>query len=299
MTTQKRTIVVCGATGKQGGAVVDALLAHGGFRIVALSRDLNGPKATALRAKGVELHRADLEDRRSLAEAFRDAYGIYGVTTPMTPKGKLDIDKEREQGINVAEACADSGIAHLVMSTVLYISDDQLAIPYVRSKKDIESRVIERGIPHTFLWPASFMDELGGEYLPVKNGVITGQAANDAKVPYIACRDIGEFARLAFSEPERFIGQKLNLIGDFISGHELAAVLSRVAGRPFKHKAPPMWLMWIFARAWITLRKQFESWGRPPHPHAMLSALDECRRLRPDTITFEGYLRATGFGASS
>jgi uncharacterized protein YbjT (DUF2867 family) len=217
----------------------------------------------------------------------------------MTPKGKLDMDKEREQGINIAEACAETGIAHLVMSTVLYISDDQLAVPYVRSKRDIERHVIERGIPYTFLRPASFMDEIGGEFLPVKNGVITGQAVNEAKVPYVACRDIGEFACLAFSDPERYIGKKLNLIGDFLSGDELAAVLSRVTGRSFKHKAPPMWLMWIFAREWITLRKQFESWGRPPHPSATLSALDESRRLRPNNLTFEGYLRATDFGKPS
>lgn len=60
----------------------------------------------------------------------------------------------------------------------------------------------ELDLPFTFLRPASFMDEIGGEYLPVKRGVITGQADGDVKVPYVACRDIGAFARLAFEDPD-------------------------------------------------------------------------------------------------
>jgi hypothetical protein len=102
------------------------------------------------------------------------------------------------------------------------------------------------------------------------------------KIPYVACEDIGEFAKLAFENPNDFRGRKLNLIGDFISGDELAAVLSRVSSdRPIRHKAPPIWLMWIFAREWIALRKQFESWGRPPYPEAMLQGIEESRRLHP------------------
>jgi len=45
------------------------------------------------------------------------------------------------------------------------------------------------------------------------------------------------------------------------------------------------------------LRKQFEAWGRPPHPHAMLEALENSRRLLPNLLSFEKYLRERGFGA--
>lgn len=295
MNSPEQTIVVCGATGKQGGAVLNSLLRSGEWRVIALSRDPDSKQATAIKKRGVEVRRADLQDRAALTAAFAGAYGVYGVTTPMTPKGKLDIEMEREQGVNIADACLANDVQHLVLSTVLYINDDQQSVPYVRSKQVIEQYVMERGIPYTFLCPASFMDEIGGEFLPVKHGVITGQADDDAKVPYIACQDIGEFARLAFADPDTYVGRKLNLVADFISGDELAAVLSRVCGRPFRHKAPPIWLMWIFAREWITLRKQFEAWGRAPHPAVMLQAIEESRRLLPEMLTFEQYLRETGF----
>lgn len=300
MSSASRTIVICGATGKQGGAVLDSLSRDGGWHLVALTRDVNGPAAHAIRQRGVEVRYADLVDADSLTKAFAGAYGVYGVTTMVTPKGKLDTAMERRQGRAIADACVASGVQHLVLSTIPFFGDRPPMVPYIRSKLDVEAFVVERGVPHTFLGPGSFMDEIGGEFLPVKNGVVTGQAADDVKVPYVACRDIGEFARFAFADPAAFMGRKLTLIGDFISGEELAQVLTRVTGgRPHRHKAPPIWLMWIFAREWISLRKQFEAWGRAPHPQDLLDAVAECRRLRPEMLSFERYLEESGFGKAT
>jgi uncharacterized protein YbjT (DUF2867 family) len=185
------------------------------------------------------------------------------------------------------------------MSTVLYLEDGQeKSLDYIRPKFETETYVSQKGIPHTFIRPASFMDEIGGEFLPVKKGVVTGQADNDAKIPYAACRDIDRLAALAFAEPDRFLGRRINLIGDFLSGDELAEVVTRVTGRPHRHRAPPMAAMWIFAREWIPLRRHFERWGRPPHPLAMLEGIEESKRLLPDILAFEAYLRSVGFGAA-
>lgn len=297
MNDPRRTIVVCGATGQQGGAVLDHLEAQDLWHLRALSRDPYGAAARRIRRRGIEVVRADLADVDSLRAAFAGAHGVYGVTTPMSPKGKLDVAAEMRQGRAIVDACADADVDHLVLSTVLHV-DDEVSVPYVQTKREIERYVVTRGVPHTFLCPGSFMDELGGEFLPVSRGVLTGQADGDAKVPYVACTDIGAFAALAFADPERFEGRQLNLVGDFTSGDELAAMLTRVGGTPVRHKAPPVWLMHVFAREWIALRRTFERWGRPPHPRPMLDAVDECRRLRPDTLDFEQHVRATGWTAS-
>jgi uncharacterized protein YbjT (DUF2867 family) len=289
MTDPRPVIAVCGATGQQGGAVLDHLEAQDRWQLRALTRDPDGVAARRIRQRGIEVVAADLTDVGSLREAFVGAWGVYGVTTPMTAKGKLDTEFEMRQGLAIADACAEADVEHLVLSTVLDI-DDSVAVPYVLSKRRIEEYVAQRGIAHTFLCPASFMDELGGEFLPLKRGVLTGQADGDAKVPYVACTDIGAFAALAFADPSGFTGRKLNLIGDFMSGDELAAMLTRVGGRPLRHKVPPIWLMRIFAREWITLRRTFEGWGREPHPPAMLDAVSECRRLRPETLDFERFV---------
>lgn len=296
MDSTGRNVVVCGATGQQGGAVLEALLADGTWHVVALTRRPESEQAARLRARGVEVREADLQDRASMVRAFAGADAAYGVTTPLMPNGKIDTGPEREQGRNIVDAARENGIRHLVLSTVMYVVVGQeRAIPYLQAKHDIEAYAAASGVPHTVLRPASFMDEIGGEFLPVKRGVVTGQADGDAKIPYVACHDVGVFARLAFDDPETYVGAKLNVIGDFLSGDELAATLTEVCGEPIRHRAPPMLLMHVFARQWIPLRRSFEAWGRPPHPEQLLRSLDECRRILPTIRTFEDHLRTTEF----
>lgn len=285
------TIIVCGATGKQGSAVLNSLLDSKKFNVVALSRNPEGKKALALRKRGVEVQKADLQNKASLIKAFENAYGVYGVTTPETAKGKIDTHMEKEQGFNIVDACVENGIKHLVLSTVLFISDEQLSIPYIRSKQDIESYVIENKIPYTFLRPSSFIDEIGGPYLAIKNDSVVGMADGDAKVPYIACKDIGIFAKMAFERPETYLGKKLNLVAEFLSGDELAELLNKAThGSVKKHKAPPKWMMKIFAREWLPLRAFFEKCGRPPYPEEMMNALIDCKEQHPHILSFEQFL---------
>ena len=60
-------VAVVGASGLQGGAVVDALLDQGKFQVVALSRNIGSEAAQALKKKA-EVRRADLTDPESLVE---------------------------------------------------------------------------------------------------------------------------------------------------------------------------------------------------------------------------------------
>ena len=202
---------------------------------------------------------------------------------------------EREQGLNIIDACDENKIQHIVLSTVLYISDEQLSIPYVKSKQDIESYLEKTKIPYTILRPSSFMDELGGPYLEIKKNKVIGMADDDAKVPYIACHDIGIFATMAFENTSKYLNQKINLIGDFISGNDLAKLLSDFTnGRVNKHKAPPKWLMKIFAREWIPLRLFFEKSGRPPYPQKMIDAISHCNNSHPAILSFQDYIQQIG-----
>ncbi|MBK7874047.1 MAG: NmrA family NAD(P)-binding protein [Saprospiraceae bacterium] len=121
-------------------------------------------------------------------------------------------------------------------------------------------------------------------------------AANDAKLPHIASVDIGKFAALAFETPDKFIGKKLNLVGDFISGNELAAIATKLSkGKTYKHKPIPLVIMYLFARVWIPLRKHFEKWGQSPYPEEILKAVKQTRELLPETLSFEQYLKWQGW----
>lgn len=71
-------ILVSGATGNQGGAVVRRLLERG-FRVRALSRDTQKPEAQALAEGGAEVVRGDLNDPASVEQAVEGVYGVFSV----------------------------------------------------------------------------------------------------------------------------------------------------------------------------------------------------------------------------
>lgn len=61
---------VMGATGAQGGSVVDHALKAGVYKVRAVTRNPNSEKAKALAAKGAEVVQADVNDEESLVKAF-------------------------------------------------------------------------------------------------------------------------------------------------------------------------------------------------------------------------------------
>jgi len=69
-TQQNKTILVTGATGRQGGAVVRSLSPHG-WKVRALVRDPAKPSAQRLAKSNIELVQGDLFTPASLEEALR------------------------------------------------------------------------------------------------------------------------------------------------------------------------------------------------------------------------------------
>ena len=76
-----KLVLVTGATGKQGGACVEALLPRG-HQVRALTRNSASPAANRLRERGVEITVGDFSDRDSLMRATRGADAVYAMSTP-------------------------------------------------------------------------------------------------------------------------------------------------------------------------------------------------------------------------
>lgn len=101
-------ILIVGATGQQGGGVVDALLATKTHNdeIYALSRNKSSPAARALTARGVHIVEGDLEDKASLERALYGCNSAYLVTDF---RGSRDVRGEIEQGRNFVDAARTTG----------------------------------------------------------------------------------------------------------------------------------------------------------------------------------------------
>src|SRR6266511_2913316 len=123
-----RLILVTGATGHQGGAVLKHLRKKG-FPVRILTRDPDKPEARKLVGSGTEVVRGDLNDQGTLTRALEGVYGVYSVQAANFG----DIENEVRQGINLADAAARSRINHLVYSSVAS-AHKNTGIPHFDSK---------------------------------------------------------------------------------------------------------------------------------------------------------------------
>ncbi|GLZ29416.1 hypothetical protein Lesp02_16060 [Lentzea sp. NBRC 105346] len=202
-------IVVTGATGKQGGAVVRHLVRNG-RQVRAITRN---PRA---HIAGAEVVVADLDDPASLDRAFQGAHGVFSVQpAPHDPKAPAGYDfaTETRWGRNVAEAAARAG-AHLVYSSLAEASRST-GVPSFDSKWAVERRIAELGLSATILRPATFMD---GLYSPGMTK-LTHLLDPDTKYQLIAVDDIGAIAAKVFGDPV----PDLTIAGDELTPREIAA----------------------------------------------------------------------------
>ena len=228
-------ILVTGATGRQGRAVVRHLLARGAS-VRALTRDPDSARARDLAQQGVELVAGDMDDPGSLRRASEGSYGVYSVQD-----FSVGTSREVRQGKNVADAARGAGVEHLVYSSVGG-AERAAGLLHCESKRAIEAHIRELGIPATIFRPASFMENY---YIPsVERGLVRGRLVDPltADKPYqtIATDDIGKFVALAFARPQDFIGTELEIAGSELTNRQAAEVFARVLGRPVRFHRLPM-----------------------------------------------------------
>ncbi|WNV89490.1 NmrA/HSCARG family protein [Umezawaea sp. Da 62-37] len=280
-----KTVVVVGATGKQGGAVAAHLLADG-WHVRALTRDALSPAASALTGAGAEVVVADMDDPASLERAFDGADGVFSVQPaphdPGAPVG-YSTGAEVRWGRNVADAAAVSGVAHLVYASLVEAAE-HTGVPSFDSKWEVEQHIRSLGLPATVLRPVTFMDGLVVSK-DVLDGSFTHVLDPDTRYQLIGVDDIGAFAALVFGAPEQYVGRSLTIAGDERTPRELAAVLGRALGHPVAYHQIPMSLI---RRHDPGLASVFEA---PVAPKADVAGL---RAAHPGLMTFEAWLSRHG-----
>jgi uncharacterized protein YbjT (DUF2867 family) len=238
----RKTILVIGASGKQGGATAARLLADG-WPVRALCRDLTSTAAATLSTRGAQVVRGDMDDVASLRAAMRDVYGVFSVQpTVGSPSAGPGFTAETEVrwGMNVAEAAQAEGIAHLVFTSVGGADRRTGLIPRNHdSKWRIEQHIAALGLPVTILRPVSFMENFSGGYY-LRDGALMTALKPDVPQQLIAADDVGAFAALAFTQPDRYIGEGIEIAGDELTPVQIAAAISLAIGQPLPYVQLPI-----------------------------------------------------------
>lgn len=228
-----RVILVTGATGQQGGAVLRKLRERG-FPVRALIRDPTQPKARELVGHGTEVARGDLNDPVSLTRALDGVYGVFSVQAH-TEEG---VEGEVRQGINLADAAKRSRISHFVYSSV-GSADRGTGIPHFDSKWKIERYIQATGMPYTILRPVFFMENWLGMRQLIEQGSLALPLKPETRLQMVAVDDIGGFAAAAFEKPGHWQGQTRDIAGDELAMSEVADKLGRSSGREVQYRQIP------------------------------------------------------------
>ncbi|HVX66497.1 MAG TPA: NmrA/HSCARG family protein [Bryobacteraceae bacterium] len=232
--TSNRTILVTGATGKQGGAALRHLRARG-FLVRALTRDPSKPSARALAGTGVELVRGDLEDAASITRALDGVHGVFAVQTPY----EAGPEAEERQGKTLASAAQRAQVSHYVYSSV-GSADRNTGIPHFDSKFRVEEHIRGLGLSYTILRPVFFMENLLGLTGMIAGGTLTLPLPVDRKLQMIAVDDIGAIAALALEHSGKWQGRAVDIASDELSTADVAATLSRLTGREIRAAEAPI-----------------------------------------------------------
>src|SRR6516162_3355197 len=282
-----KTILVAGATGRQGGAAIRHLLPNG-WKLRALTRNPNGYAAKQLSGQGVEVVRGDLEDPGSLERAAHGVYGIFSVQDYWV----AGFRREVQQGKNLADIAKKTSVAHFVYSSVGGAERNTGILPW-ETKWEIEKHVRKLGLPATIFRPTGFMEIY--HMLELEVGLLIGRFLDPVRhdKPYqsIATDDIGAFVALAFDRPKEFIGMELEIAGSELTPRQTADTFSRVMGKPVKYGRLPM----LAAR--ILLGKDFHAMFRWLNRDGFQANIPELRRKYPEIHlhSLEEWLREDGW----
>jgi uncharacterized protein YbjT (DUF2867 family) len=303
----KKTIVVVGATGAQGGGLVQAILndpTHE-FNVRAITTNITSDKAKELIKLGAEVVAANLDDADSLKKAFHGAYGAYCVTFFWN---HFSPEKEMAHAKAMAEAASYAKIKHVIWSTLddtrklIPLSDDRMPtlkekykVPHFDAKGESNKFFTDLGLPVTLLNTSFYWDNFIYFGLGPRKGT-DGKLAitlpmGDKKLPGIAAADIGKCALGIFKAGNKYIGKLIGIAGEHLTGAQFAEAFSRVLGKEvvYNSVSPEVYRSFDFPGAddmgnMFQFKRDFEK------EYTKSRDVELTRSLNPSLLSFNDFL---------
>ena len=222
----EKTVLITGATGKQGGATARAL-AGKGFRLRAMTRNPDGDAAKAIAtATGAEIVQGDLNDAASLRGALKGAWGVFGVQNTW----EAGVEGEEEQGKRLASLAREAGVQHYVYTSV-GSAHRKTGIPHFENKYRVEDTIRAAGFPSYVIYrPVFFMENLTSPWF-LNGDTIYAAMRPDLKLQMIAVDDIGKYVARGFTNADKLNRREIDLASDEATMPDVAMALSSGLGR--------------------------------------------------------------------
>lgn len=298
-TIPRKRILVTGATGKQGAAVIDALLASAAtlaFEIYALVPNASPfTKALEKRSPTIKVLVGDLNDCSAIFEsAPYPIWGVFSVQTPLADSGSRIKGAEEKQGKALIDAALKNGAQHFIYSSVdrggLKSDSNATNVPHFIPKYNIERYLKERakgsGMTYTIFRSAAFFDNL----TPNMVGRIFASAwcgMGKRKLQFVSVNDVGRFACMSFRRPAKFMNESISLAGDELTQKEANEVFKSSLSRSM-----PMTYM-LFARIVLMWVRELGLMFRWFEKEGFGADIQECRKMNPEMEDLRKWLMCT------
>ncbi|EIM84014.1 NAD-P-binding protein [Stereum hirsutum FP-91666 SS1] len=321
-----KSILVIGATGAQGLAVIDALLAPSTdgsplpYAVRALTRDPKSRRAQSLKAKGVELAQCNTDDLDSVEAALKGVYGAW-VNVDSFTVGEM---KEMWSGMRIFELAKKLGVTHYVWSSLEYITklggyDEKYRTDHYNAKgrvadwmKAQPSIVSDTDMSWSSVSTGPYMDTLVEVFAPTQrpDGTFVFAAPlGSGHVPLIALADIGFFARYTFDNRDLTSAKDLEIASEVIGWDDLVKTFEKVTGLKAVYKRldinewldlfldpdQPVAADRVKGDGTTTFRQNFTGWWNIYKDDILQKDMSWIRAVHPNGYTVERWMRENNY----
>jgi uncharacterized protein YbjT (DUF2867 family) len=222
-------ILVTGAAGKTGRAVISALCARGQMIRALVHRPEQAQVVAGLGAH--EVVAGDLRSQALMDRAARGVRAVYHICPNMSPD-------EIAIGQAAVSAARAMGVEHFVYHSVLHPQTE--AMPHHWQKLRVEELLFESGLAYTIVQPAAYMQNMLAYWdRIVEQGVYAVPYAVETQLGMVDLEDVAVAVAVVLTEPGHE-GATYELAGaEVLSQTEVARILEQKLGRPVRAQAVP------------------------------------------------------------
>jgi uncharacterized protein YbjT (DUF2867 family) len=184
-------ILITGAAGKTGRAVIRALAQRGRAVRALVRRPDQGPVVEALGAQ--EIVAGDMRDAATLSRAAEGVRAIYHICPNVSP------DEVSIGGVAIA-ASRVAGVEHFVYHSVLH--PQTKSMPHHWLKLRVEEQLLASGVPYTILQPAAYMQNVLAQWGQItEQGIFPVPYHVETRLGMVDLLDVAKAAAVVLTEP--------------------------------------------------------------------------------------------------
>lgn len=239
----EKIIVVVGATGTQGGSVVQALLekknAYDGVKIRCLTRNKSSEKAKKLasNSKNIEVVECDISQPNEVRHAFQNAWAIFAVTNYWDPTTG---PKEYDYAISMANIAKECQVKYYIWSSLdnsERITSGKYKVPHFTGKAKVDEHLHNIGLPFIIVKAGFYFTNILYFFPPKKDAknpnrvIFQLPLKPSTKIPFFDPTDTGHVVASILQDPNTYLRQVIPMYGEMATFPQVASKVAEASGK--------------------------------------------------------------------